>query len=299
MRKEPVKSYGVRLLLVGFVLALTAAAAAVDAPPLTFRFSTANVPGAVQTDPGGISNTGVTVGTYQDKAQVWHGYILNGKNLTRLDHAHSTETVCFNVNFNGPITVVGFYYDSSSGKPVGFLYKNGRFVDIPGPAGTLMSYATGINDHGEIVGTYFDSNYGEHGFLLKGTTYTTLDVPGAVVTVGSGINDRGGVVLYWVDSKGATESSLYNGKTYKTINVPGAAQSEAWALNNDGDISYEWFDSMNLAHGALLHASKYYKFDYPKSVQTYPGGINDRHVITGTYQTNINGPFQGFKVTYK
>ena len=39
--------------------------------------------------------------------------------------------------------------------------------------GTL---ASGMNDTGQIVGTYADAS-GVHGFLLSGGSYTTLDDP--------------------------------------------------------------------------------------------------------------------------
>jgi hypothetical protein len=133
---------------------------------------------------------------------------------------------------------------------------------------------------------------------LKGTTYTTLNVPGATYTVGTGINNKGSIVLYWEDSKGLLESSIYNGKTYKTINVPGAiGGSAAQAINSAGDVVYQWADS-SAVHGALLRAGKYYKFDYPKSVFTSSDGINDKNLLVGAYEAETTGPFSGFKATY-
>ena len=44
------------LCVVGFAMAFTVAAIAGDAPKLTFTFSKANVPGAMQTEPSGINN---------------------------------------------------------------------------------------------------------------------------------------------------------------------------------------------------------------------------------------------------
>lgn len=282
--------------VLGFVLTAAAAGTAADSPPLTFKFTSVSVPGAIQTFPGGVNNSGVIVGQYEDKGKVLHGYILNGKKLTKLDDPYGTSTNPYGVNLNGAIAVVGCY-TNSLGKLAGFLYKNGKFTNVPGPAGATDSCASGINDAGEIVGSYSDSMSG-HGFLLKGGKYTILDVPGATFTVASGINNKGNIVLYWGDSKSAIESSLYNGKTYKTIDVPGAVSSIAFSLNTAGDVTYQWLDSKGLGHGALFHAGKYYKFDHPKSVQTYAEGINDRHVIVGGYQTKSKGPDQGFKVTY-
>jgi uncharacterized membrane protein len=281
----------------GFVLIFMVAAAGSDAPTLTFKFTTANVPGALQTSSVGVSNSGVIVGQYQDKNQTYHGFMLKSKKVTTIDDPNGTDTFCSNITPDGPIAIVG-QYTNFSGNLVGFLYEKGKFTDIPGPTGATSSAAFGINDAGDIVGYYDDSN-GSHGFLLKGNQYTPLDVPGATFTFALGINGRGDIVLSWENSSGVTESSLYNGKVYKTINVPGAADSFAEDLNNEGDIVYGWFDSTNKRHGALRHSGKYYKFNDPKGTQTFGSGINDRHLIVGEYQAKGNGPSMGFKATYK
>jgi uncharacterized membrane protein len=285
--------------LSGFVLLFTVAVAtASDAPKLTFKFTTVNVPGAVQTFPGGVNNAGVMVGEYIDQSQVAHGYIRSGKKLTPVDHPQSVGTSCTNLPLNGTIAVVGFYI-TTLGNSVGFLYKNGTFTDIPGPAGATASAAFGINDTEAIVGDYTDSSGATHGFMLKGTTYTTLDVPGGLSTVAYGIDNKGNILLSWEDSKFTFKASLYNGKTYKAINVPGAAHSIAYDLNSAGDVVYQWFDASGTSHGALLVAGKYYKFAYPKALFTYGSGINDKSTIVGVYETNTSGPSSGFKATFK
>jgi uncharacterized membrane protein len=289
--------------ILGFVMVfIVPAAAAADAPKLAFKFTTVKVPGAVQTFTLGVNNAGVTVGAYIDKNNVYHGYILNGKKLTKLDDPNGTSgsTGASNLALDGAIRVVGTYTSSTTGNAVGFLYHGGKFTDVPGPTGALTSQALGINDSGAIVGSYCDSTRC-HGFLLKGTSYTTLDVPGAVDTFASGINKRGWIVLFWQTSSSTYESVLTkdNGKTYKTINVPGATSSQAVAINVAGDVTYSWLDSNSLGHGALLHHGKYYKFNYPKSVFTYALGINDKNVFAGQYEAQTGGPFSGYKATYK
>ena len=287
-------SFLLRLLLV-----LPVAADAADAPPLTFKFSTSNVPGAVQTFTGDINNAGVTVGQYEDKRKVFHGFILSGKNLITVDDPQGTNTVVNGIQYNG-MGVVGAY-TNSAGNSVGFLYKNGKFTDIPGPSGATAASASSINDKGVTVGYYLDSGGVQHGFRLTGKTYKTLDVPGAIGTGADGINNKGNMVLFWVDSKGNGESSISydGGRTYKTINVPGAVYSAASDLNNECDVAYEWVDSSDAVHGALLHKGKYYKFDYPKAVFTYAGGINDKNTLVGGYEAKNNGPFSSYKATFK
>jgi probable HAF family extracellular repeat protein len=60
-------------------------------------------------------------------------------------------------------------------------------IDVPG---ALQSRATGINDSGQIVGS-FQGTGGVHGFLATGGSFTTFDVLGAGSTFANGINDSG------------------------------------------------------------------------------------------------------------
>jgi len=302
------KTIKLMLCVFGFVLPIATANAA-DAPKLTFQFTKANVPGEIQTLAAEINNNGVMVGGYQDAKGFYHGYILDGKKLTKLNHPKGTNTLITGINFNGPIKVVGSY-TNSSGNSVGFRYTPAtkKFTDFSGPKGATSWYTGGMNDQGWIVGGYQDSNGVSHGFLLQGKKYTTLDVPTAAASYAYGINNKANVSLTWVNSSGAYEGSLYNysAKTYTTINVPGAGPdgSEASFINNQGDTTFWWFDSSGLLHGALCtncdsKGRKFYKFDYPKAAGgTYPNGINDRNSFVGEYQDAVNGPVSSFKAIF-
>jgi hypothetical protein len=296
------------LCVLAFALAFTVVAAiAADAPPLTFTFAKASVPGALVTSPGGINNAGMSVGQYEDSKKAFHGYILKGKTFSKLDDPKAVPpagTGASNLNPNGAISVVGFYGKDSAGTPVGFLYKGGKYTDIPGPKGATASAANSINDLGAIVGNYTDSAGVAHGFLLKGGKYTTLTVPGGLGTVATGINNKGTIVAYYfVNSTGTLGSVMTtnNGKTFKKINVPGAGAlgSGPLDINNENDVCFEWFDSAGLYHGALLQGGKYYKFDYPKAYETYGGGLNDKSMVAGGYIPTKGAAMQGFNATFK
>jgi len=76
-------------------------------------------------------------------------------------------------------------------------------IDVPCascPGGIATTLAYGINPGGDIVGTYSDSQ-GQHGFLLSGGQFRTLDVPGSLVgasgtlpTQARGISPAGDIV---------------------------------------------------------------------------------------------------------
>jgi probable HAF family extracellular repeat protein len=61
--------------------------------------------------------------------------------------------------------IVGYYYDSLNDQH-GFMYDGATYTTVDEPSGVSGTYATGINNRGEIVGYYLDGNK-THGFLAS------------------------------------------------------------------------------------------------------------------------------------
>jgi hypothetical protein len=88
--------------------------------------------------------------------------------------------------------------------------------DVPG-AGTAAYQGTivqGINNAGEVVGSYIDANGLWHGFsrTSKGV-FTTFDVPGAGTSAGQGthvygVSPSGKIVGYFIDSNSVSHGFL-------------------------------------------------------------------------------------------
>ena len=74
-----------------------------------------------------------------------------------------------------------------------------RSFDVPGGTDTEFF---GINDRGDIAGSYLDSTGVRNGFILTGDNYQTFQIPGASSTHAFGINDRGQVVGVYRDAGG-------------------------------------------------------------------------------------------------
>jgi probable HAF family extracellular repeat protein len=129
--------------------------------------------GTVATD---INNVGQIVGYYFDSSSDAHGFVLNNGTYTTVDDPLGTDTFITGENDNGQI--VGYYDNVSanvSGNEHGFIYSGGTFTTIDNPSGmqATLSGATGgtelngINNAGDIVGTYFDSAGLPHGFIAS------------------------------------------------------------------------------------------------------------------------------------
>jgi probable HAF family extracellular repeat protein len=73
--------------------------------------------------------------------------------------------------------------------------ENGHYKTLNEPNGTYGTVATGINDHGQIVGYFINSRDVEHGFLYSNGTYTRLNDPlGTHDTEVLGFNNYGKIV---------------------------------------------------------------------------------------------------------
>jgi hypothetical protein len=153
------------------------------------------------------------------------------------------------------------------------------------------------------VGLYLDSTNVQHGFLKKGTKYTTIDVKGDTSADAYGINKAGDISVFAINSSGSYDAFVYNGKTFKKVGYPKAAPpgSVVHATNNKGDVTGTYYDSAGDVHGWLLHGGKYFAFNDPKGCKcdTRSDGINDSLEMVGRYSTTLGGASFGFKVTAK
>ena len=156
------------------------------------KLTTVDVPfrGAIGTQLNAINDAGVIVGVWVDPALKGHGFIYQSGRFSNLQYPGSRDTTPFGINSKGDI--VGNWDSDQSATGHGFLFSGGQMIsfDVPNamPNGTA---ANGINDSGQIVGTYVGQDGKFHGFIQEGSTFSTIDCPGAVSTIAWGINADG------------------------------------------------------------------------------------------------------------
>jgi probable HAF family extracellular repeat protein len=91
---------------------------------------------------------------------------------------------------------------------------------------------------------------GDHSFLTDGTTFTTIDAPGATRTDAYGINDGGQIVGIFGDGMSSHSFLTSDGTTFTTIDAPGAVATDAHGINNRGQIVGVFLDATG-NHGFL------------------------------------------------
>jgi len=116
--------------------------------------------------------------------------------------------------------------------------------------GALFTYASGINNAGQIVGFYEDLNGNEHAFLKNGSTYTTIDPPGANFAQAWGINNNGQVVGFYNKYSGGQQSFIEEGSAYSFFTVPGGQGTYAFGINDSGQLVGTYYFNGD-SHGFL------------------------------------------------
>jgi probable HAF family extracellular repeat protein len=109
--------------------------------------------------------------------------------------------------------IVGVLSNGQGGQ--GFVYSGGvlQVIDDPLDQGFVRlnaaheTAALGVNDEGDVVGTY-STGTTSYGFLYSAGKWTTIAPPGAVSATAYGINDAGQIVGSYTDVNGATHAFI-------------------------------------------------------------------------------------------
>jgi uncharacterized membrane protein len=204
----------------------------------------------------GINNVGQIVGSCTDGAFVRD---RNGT-ITVLNFPGAEGTVAAGINDTGH--VVGQYWGSLFGQALqrfhGFLWKDGEYITIDAAfADAMFTSLSGINNAGQIIGTYLHKRPGssdpndydsEIAFLYDNGSFSLLEFPGAkapfvccgATTLPMDINNAGQILGSTYDANGNLRFFLYDDGNYFVITgLPDNVTdfSSAWGLNDQSEIA--------------------------------------------------------------
>jgi hypothetical protein len=292
-------------LLVLDLLGMSTTQAGESPLPASNRYSAAHkiVPAAVIPHHAAVT----AEATAAPDAVTYHGHLALWRSFDVQAGVCGTQPAA--INDRGETT--GSYYDASCNSH-GFLRKaDGRIVtfDAPNvgyPAGTLYpgTAPTGINDEGDIVGSYTDAASATHGFVRwRWGTFTVIDDPSSTssppATYAQAINDWGMVVGFWYDLNGNSHGFVRQvGGSFIAFEPPGAIYSQGYHINDLGEVGGDWTDAATgTSHGMLLYPNgKLVTFDAPNAGTTF-GGLGQALSLEGSFAgtyTDANGGLHGY-----
>jgi YVTN family beta-propeller protein/probable HAF family extracellular repeat protein len=175
-----------------------------------------------------------------------------------------------------------------------FVLQNGLFTTIDFP-NAFETFGSGINDRGDIVGYYLNSQQGSpsQGFLLSNGIYTSIYLPNTNTFVG-GINNVGQVVGWYQDA-GGTHGFLWSAGSYSyPIDFFGSTNTRILGINNAGLMVGDFVGIDGRTHGFSYQKGTFSPpIDYPSSTGTIVSGVNDLNMMVGTYfDGSINFGFE-------
>lgn len=191
------------------------------------------VPGALQTVPNGINDSGDVVGYFFDQSSTVHAFVAEHGRFSPIDIQGAAFTIPSAINDLGQIA--GYFV--AGGRPHGFIRTGAtvQVVDVPGAIATLV---TNLNRFGDVVGEYVNGAGQTHGFVSRNGAFATVDVPNAAGTVVTGINDRGDLSLIALDGAGAVRDSYRRiGGVLSPVRFPGnTTPTQVSAIDNQDRV---------------------------------------------------------------
>lgn len=187
-------------------------------------------------------------------------------------------------------------------KTPGFLLQGGRYTTVEVPGSRTETNLAGINEQGEIVGSYDrDADRHFHGFLrARSGKITGIDVPGALGTAALKVNNRGQVVGVYNEASFDTDAPggrgfLFDHGAFTRIDFPGASESEATGINDLGQVVGQYIDAAGIPHGFLWEQGHLTTVDVPGAIGTALTAINDRGQMIGV-ELDGSGTAHGFQL---
>ena len=224
-----------------------------------------------------INNNGLIVG-YSFVGSGIRATLWSSGTMTDLGTFGGISSAAFGINDTGQVTG---WANPVSGPNRSFLWDNGTMTDI-GILGDSNAY--GINSHGQVVGTMFNTGP-YHAFLWSGGVTTDLGTLGGSTSYASAINDNGQVVGTAFTAGDGQHAFLWSNGSMTDLGVlPGGTSSSAYSINKFGQIvgrnttgsvgAFLYDGSLHDLNSLLPNASGWFLTD--------ARGINDAGQIVGT-----------------
>ncbi len=169
------------------------------------------------------------------------------------DLTGALDTIPLGINNLGDICGTAIF---SGAKPA--FISVGQTVTTFAVPNATQTFAYQVNDSGQIVGSYFDSNGISHGYMRDSAGALTypIDVPGATETFVLGNNASNWVVGRYTDTSDVTHGFFYvTPDNILTYDYPGATSTSLNGINSSGLICGYYTDTAGHSHGFVARVN--------------------------------------------
>jgi uncharacterized membrane protein len=180
------------------------------------------------------------------------------------------------------------------------LHYNRCATPAPPPNTFSPRTAANGNSPNAVAGEYDDLSGATHGFILRGSAYTTIDVPKASYTAINGINAPGQLAGTYIDSSGGFHAFFSPSQgVFTTLTPPGSTRSQGGFINSQGRTVGTYRDANQKRHGFLWGSGTFVNtmINVPGDdpvLGTVAFGINDPGQIVGDYVDATDHNRHGF-----
>lgn len=222
----------------------------------------------------GINDSGQIVGQAEiHSASQPYAFVYSGLQVNSLGTFGGFESVGYRINNNGQ--VIG-YSDTKNGLEHAFLYSGGTLTDLSNSQGPIaISYATGINNNGQVVGNYA-GNASKHAFLYTGGA--VLDLNGLLNTnIGTYLYDAGGI-----NDLGQIAASGANGHAFLLTLLPSTGRQTTNLIDQTYGIGAGSFELGNFNTNTALPTAE-------NPVRGQTGGLNGGWSMQNVVGNTVTG----------
>ena len=168
--------------------------------------------------------------------------------------------------------------------------------DYPGTGNSTLPQK--INERGDIVGEFIDSNGVTRGFVRfsDGSFSAPIVDPNDTVgfTDGRGINNFRKVVGDYVGSDGNIHSFFLSGGTFTEYDVPGAVGTNLLSINEPGDFTGGFDDGSGIFQAFVARGGTITSFSVPGALLTLAYEINNNKKLVVGYFIDAAGILHGY-----
>jgi len=175
--------------------------------------------------------------------------------FTPFDLTAAVDTIPLGINNLGDLSGTAIFSDGTQPAFINVLHQIATTFAVPNATAT---FAYQVNDSGQIIGYYIDSNGLKHGYTRDSAGVLTypIDVLGATETLLLGNNGANWGVGRYTDTLGVTHGLFYVTRdNILTYDYPGATYTSLNGINRDGLICGYYNDAAGVSHGFVARVN--------------------------------------------